>query len=89
MLGYTLGVLGPSQPGCLAARSAAAPAASAGREVSLTLAPAKLGGLWCQGDYTAKVTEVQTPVCTPDQMCPQFIRVVGTVARGSFRVLAP
>ena len=63
--------------------------ATAGREVSVTLDPARLGGLWCQGDYTARVLELQTPVCTPGEMCPQFIRVVGVVASGSFRVIAP
>ncbi len=88
-LGYELGVIGPQQRGCLTARTAPVLGARAGREVSVTLDPVRLGGLWCQGDYTARVTELQTPACTPGEMCPQFIRVVGVVATGSFRVTGP
>jgi hypothetical protein len=87
-LAYQLGVRGPAQAGCLTARAAPIPQATAGRQVSVTLDPARLGGLWCQGDYVARVSELQTPVCTPGEMCPQFIRVA-IVATGSFRVTGP
>jgi hypothetical protein len=85
-LTYDLAVSGPAQAGCLTARSVAAPAATKGSPVTVTLDPAKLGGHWCAGTYSAKVTEIQRPVCLPGTMCPQYIRVVGTVATGSFRV---
>jgi hypothetical protein len=88
-LGYELGLRGPEQTGCLAARTAAVPRATAGRQVSVTVDPARVGGLWCQGAYSARVTELQTPVCQPGEMCPQFIRVVRTVANGEFRVTSP
>jgi hypothetical protein len=88
-LGYQLGIRGPGQTGCLAARTAPVPDAQAGQRVTVTLDPAALGGLWCQGVYTARVTELQTPVCSAGEMCPQFIRVVRIVAVGEFRVTAP
>jgi hypothetical protein len=88
-LGYQLGVQGPAQAGCLAAHAAPAPRATGGERVSVTLDPGKLGGLWCLGDYSARITELQTPVCQPSEMCPQFIRVVRIVASGGFRVSAP
>ena len=53
----------------------------------MTLDPAKVGGRWCRGEFTARVTEVQTPVCSANALCPQYVRVVATVARGTFRVL--
>lgn len=87
--GYQLGIQGPAHRGCLAARTAPAPRATAGQPVSVTLDPAELGGVWCEGDYSARVTELQTPVCQPGEMCPQFIRVVRIVATGGFRVSAP
>jgi hypothetical protein len=85
-LGYQLSVLGPVRTGCLAARTAAVPVASAGQPVTLTLDPVKLGGVWCRGGYTARVSEVQTPVCSAGEMCPQYIRVVAIIARGTFTV---
>jgi hypothetical protein len=89
-LAYSLGVLGPAtRNGCLAARSAVAGPATKGSEVSIVLDPAKLGGNWCPGSYTARVTEIQRPVCSAGEMCPQFIRVVRTVATASFRVSGP
>ena len=78
-LAYDLALSGPTQAGCLAARSVAVPAATKGSPVTVTLDPAKLGGQWCAGTYTAKVTEIQRPVCLPGAMCPQYIRVVATV----------
>jgi hypothetical protein len=88
-LGYTLGVAGPSRPGCLAARSASAPQATQGSQVTVTLDPSTLGGTWCPGTFTARVTEISTPVCAPHRMCPQYIRVVATVATARFRVAGP
>jgi hypothetical protein len=88
-LGYTLSVAGPSRPGCLSARSATAAQATQGGQVTVALDPSKLGGTWCPGTYTARVTEIQTPVCSPGEMCPQYIRVVATVATTRFSVVGP
>ena len=93
-LGYSLGVRGPSvagaaRSGCLGARTSQVPGAAKDADVSVTLDPAKLGGQWCHGTFIAQVTEVQTPVCAANAMCPQYIRVVATVARASFRVTGP
>lgn len=85
---YTLAVSAPFHTGCLADRTVSVGHALKGTEVMVTLDPVKSGGLWCQGTYTARVTEVQAPYCAPGTMCPQFIRVVGTVGRITFRVTA-
>ena len=88
-LSYVLSVVGPSRPGCLAARSSPVPdVVTEGSEVLVTLDPAKLGGSWCSGSFQAQVAELQTPVCPPATMCPQFVRLVGVVARAGFRVTA-
>jgi hypothetical protein len=88
-LGYTVAVSGPLRRGCLPARSATVSSASRGSDVSVTLNPAKLGAPWCRGTYAVRVTEIQTPYCSPGTMCPQYVRVVGTVAHGTFRVNGP
>jgi hypothetical protein len=85
---YALAVSAPPHPGCLADRTVSVGHAVKGTEVAVTLDPVKLGGVWCQGTYNARVTEVQEPYCTPGTMCPQFVRVVGTVGRTTFRVTA-
>lgn len=85
---FELGVSGPQKAGCLAARSVAVPTAAPGVAVDIALDPAKLGGRWCAGSFTVRVDEVQRPVCLPGMMCPQFLRVIRTVGRTSFRVVA-
>lgn len=88
-LGYSLGVLGSPRPGCVGSRTSEVPGASKGAVVSVTLDPAKLGGRWCEGTFAARITEIQTPVCAVNTLCPQYVRVVGTVARTTFRVKGP
>ncbi len=85
---YLLSVLGPSRSGCLAARSSPVPDVAKDSDVSIALDPAKLGGSWCPGGFQAQVSELQTPVCPLGTMCPQFVRLVGVVARTRFRVNA-
>jgi hypothetical protein len=85
---FELGVRGPQKAGCVGATSVSVPTAAAGAPVALVLDPAKLGGRWCAGTYQARVDEVQRPVCSPGMMCPQFVRVIGTVGRTSFRVVS-
>lgn len=85
--GYQLGFTGPSHSGCVGSGSAPVPAVSRGHAASIGLDPAKLGGRWCAGTYSVRVLEVQTAACAPGEMCPQFVRVIGTVGRVSFRVV--
>ncbi len=85
---YLLSVLGPSRSGCLAARSSPVPDVAKDSDVSIALDPAKLGGSWCLGSFQAQVSELQKPVCPPGTMCPQFVRLIGVVARTRFRVNA-
>jgi hypothetical protein len=85
--GYVLSLTSVGGPGCLAARSIAVAAARRGELIPVTLDPRRLGGIWCLGSYTARVVEVETPVCAPGNMCPQFVRVVGTVGSTTFRVV--
>jgi hypothetical protein len=85
---FELAVSGPRRPDCLGARAVTVPSAGAGTTVEIPLDPAKLGGRWCAGSYEARVNEVQRPACSPGMMCPEFLRVVGTVGRVSFRVVS-
>jgi hypothetical protein len=85
---FELAVTGPRRADCVGARAVPVPSAGAGTTVEIPLDPAKLGGRWCAGSYEAQVNEVQRPACSPGMMCPQFLRVVGTVGRVSFRVVS-
>jgi hypothetical protein len=85
-LGYTVSLSGPAGAGCLSARSVGLPTALKDTPIPVALDPAKLGGTWCAGTHTARAVEVETPICSPGTMCPDFIRVVGTVGTATFRV---
>jgi hypothetical protein len=86
-LGFTLSVTGGSgSGGCIGARTVSVPAATKGIPVAIALNPASLGGSWCPGRHTARVVEVQGPICNPGTMCPQYLRVVGTVGETTFTV---
>lgn len=86
-IGFTLGLAGPPGIGCIGSRSVELPAAIKGDPVPITLDPARLGGAWCVGTFKARVLELGTPVCGAGTMCPQFVRVIGTVGKTTFRVL--
>jgi hypothetical protein len=83
---YTLAVTGRFRTGCLADRTVPVAHALKNTEVMITLDPVKIGGLWCPGTYRARVTEIRMPYCATGTMCPQFIQVVATVGRTTFRV---
>ncbi len=86
-ISFTLGLSGgKATGGCLGPRTVALPAASKGLPVTIGLNPASLGGSWCPGTHTARVLEVQGPVCNPGTICPQYLRVVGTVGQTTFTV---
>lgn len=85
-LSYSLSVAGPAGQGCVGAREAPTPKAGAHQRTAVTLGPKELGGDWCPGTYTARVIELQRAACNTSAPCPQYIRVVGIVARGRFRV---
>jgi len=85
-IGYTVAVTGGVPGSCVGPRSMAVSAATKGLPVSVGLDPAKLGGAWCAGVHAARVIEIETPVCNPGTMCPQFVRVIGTVGVARFRV---
>jgi hypothetical protein len=84
LLSFILTVAGPRHAGCLGPRTAPIP-----RVVKGTTASAQLGGTWCVGTYVARVQEFARPFCKPGQMCPQYVRLIGTVAMARFRVAAP
>jgi hypothetical protein len=86
-ISFTLSLTGGSG-NCIGPRTVAVPAATKGQAVTTALAPASLGGSWCPGTHKARVVEVQGPVCNPGTMCPQYLRVVGTVGETTFRVSA-
>lgn len=80
-LSFVLTLAGPRHMGCLGAQIAPVPRAIKGQTASLVL-----GGGWCPGTYAARVQEFARPSCRPGQMCPQYVRLVATVATTSFRI---
>jgi len=83
---YSLSVIGARRAGCVWAHDVPVSAPGAGREVSVTLGPAALGGRWCAGTYTARVDELARPACGGGQVCPQFIRIVVVLGPVRFRI---
>jgi hypothetical protein len=65
--------------GCDASALQLAPYAKSGRLVHVVLHPAA-GTHWCTGSFRGKVSELQTPVCPPNAMCPMYerLRTLGT-----------
>ncbi len=88
-LGYTLGLSGPLASGCRSAHSSPVAPARRGVDVTARVGPVQLGGSWCPGAYEATVTEFAIAACPTGAMCPQFIRIVGIVARAGFVVGGP
>ena len=84
LLSFVLTLAGPRHAGCLGPRTAPIP-----HVVKATTASVQLGGTWCAGAYVARVQEFARPFCKPGQMCPQYVRLIGTVAMARFRVAAP
>jgi hypothetical protein len=80
---FALTIAGPRHAGCTGPRMAPVPDAVKGATAS-----ALLPGPWCVGRYTARVQQFARPHCAPGTMCPQYIRLVGTVAQARFRVAA-
>jgi hypothetical protein len=83
---YALSVVGPQGSGCVAQHSAAVNAIHARQPVTVAVGPRQLGGSWCPGSYTARVSELARPVCGPGQVCPQFIRVMAVFGPIHFRI---
>jgi hypothetical protein len=82
-LSFALALAGPRRAGCLGTRSAAVARAVRGRRAGV-----QLGGRWCVGAYVARVQEFTRPFCNRGQMCPQYVRLIGTVATARFNVAA-
>jgi hypothetical protein len=86
-ISYSVSITGPSGNGCVGAKEATISQAGKGGTASATVGPQQLGGQpWCAGAYTARAFELESAACTGSAPCPQFIRVVGIVARASFSV---
>jgi hypothetical protein len=84
LLSFILTLAGPRHAGCVGPRTA-----PISHVVKGTTASVQLGGTWCVGAYVARVQEFARPFCKPGQMCPQYVRLIGTVAMARFRVGAP
>jgi hypothetical protein len=82
----TLSVMGPQKTGCIGIHEQPLPALAAGRQATVSVGPAQLGGDWCPGTYTARVEVLARPKCGPGMMCPQFIRVVASFGPARFRI---
>ena len=86
VINYSLSVTGTGRAGCVGAHERNAPPVGRGQTARIALGPGELGGPWCTGSYTARVIELESAHCRASVPCPQYIRVVGTVARASFTV---
>lgn len=84
LISFTLTIAGPHHAGCLGPRTA-----PIRRVVKGTTARVQLAGTWCTGAYLARVQEFARPFCKPGEMCPQYVRLIGTVATARFRVGRP
>jgi hypothetical protein len=87
-IAYSLSVTGPARGGCIGVHEASSAAVGAHARATITVGPSQLGKDWCTGRYTARVLELARAACKASAPCPQYIRVVATVARGGFRVTA-
>jgi hypothetical protein len=81
-----LSVMGPQKAGCVGVHEQGLAALPPGRETTVSLGPAQLGGDWCPGTYTARVEVVERPKCAQGMMCPQFIRVLAVLGPTTFRI---
>jgi hypothetical protein len=81
-----LTVTGPQKPGCVGVHNQGLSALPAGRETTVSVGPAQIGGNWCPGTYSARVVVLERPKCGPGEMCPQFIRVLAAIGPVSFRI---
>ncbi|HEX3976905.1 MAG TPA: hypothetical protein VHW96_11610 [Solirubrobacteraceae bacterium] len=82
----TLSVMGPQKAGCIGIHAQPLTSLPAGRQATVSVGPAQLGGDWCPGTYTARVEVLARPKCSPGMMCPQFIRVVAALGPATFRI---
>ena len=87
-ISYSLSVTGPAAANCTGVQEATAPEVAAGAPATITVGPAETHRQWCAGAYTARVLELARAYCTGSAPCPQYIRVVATVAQTAFRVTA-
>lgn len=83
---FSLSVTGPGRVGCKGSGEAPGTPVGKGATERISIGPAQLHANWCVGPYTARVFELQRPYCKPGQVCPQYVRVAGIVARTSFTV---
>jgi hypothetical protein len=81
LISFILTLAGPRHAGCVGPRTVPIL-----HVVKGATAGAQLGGPWCAGSYLARVQEFARPFCKPGQLCPQYVRLIGTVAEARFRV---
>jgi hypothetical protein len=85
-ISYSVSITGPAGKGCAGSKEAAVSQAGKGGTASVTVGPSDLGSPWCAGSYSARAFELESAACTGSAPCPQYIRVVGIVARATFSV---
>ena len=83
---YSLSVTGPAGAGCKGSQEVPGGPVAKGATAQIKVGPAQLHANWCVGPYTARVFEIQRAYCTSGQLCPQYVRVAGIVARTSFTI---
>lgn len=75
----------PAPRGCVSRVSITLAPLRKGSRASVTMNPGRLGGVWCPGRFTGRITERATRLCASHRTCPQA-PAAKTVARFSFRV---
>jgi hypothetical protein len=83
---FSLSVTGPAGANCKGSHEQPGSPVAKGATERISVGPAQLGANWCVGLYTARVFELQQAYCKPGVLCPQYVRLAGTVAKTSFTI---
>ena len=83
---YVVSASGPSRGRCVAEVTRDAGASRAHARVRVKLKPGTQD--WCRGGFHGTVTEQERPACPFREVCPNYVILVRTVGKFSFRVTA-
>jgi hypothetical protein len=81
---YVVSATGPGGEHCVAQVTRSAGASRAHARERVNLRPGRQG--WCAGRFHGSVTEQERPACPFREVCPDYVILVRTVGRFSFRV---
>jgi hypothetical protein len=82
---YRVTASGPGHGACQSSVGVPAPAATAGRNVHVMLAPSG-SARWCAGTYHGQLWDVISPVCPVGKACPAIVPLPQLVGKFIFHV---